>query len=306
MLLCGDSLEVLKTLESGFCQCCVTSPPYYGLRDYGVDGQLGHEETPEQYIDRLVKIMREVKRVLRDDGTLWLNLGDTYAGGGRGGSTDMQKSNHGTRNMPKSIVPQGLKPKNLIGIPWRVAFALQADGWYLRQDIIWAKPNPMPESVRDRCTRSHEYIFLLSKKYNYYFDAKAIAEQVAESTIARLGQTSLFDQAGSSRVPGKTNGNMKACLPRYGSGTHGFQPLRNRRDVWHISTKPFKDVHFAVYPVDLAEACILAGCPFGGIVIDPFVGSGTTGVAARQTGREFIGIDINPRYIEMAEKRIGG
>lgn len=276
MLLCGDSLEVLKTLESGSCQCCVTSPPYYGLRDYGVDGQLGHEETPEQYIDRLVKIMREVKRVLRDDGTLWLNLGDTY------------------------------KNKQLLGIPWRVVLALQADGWYLRQDIIWAKPNPMPESVRDRCTRSHEYIFLLSKKYNYYFDAKAIAEQVAESTVARLGQTSLFDQAGSSRVPGKTNGNMKACLPRYGSGTHGFQPLRNRRDVWHISTKPFKDAHFAVYPVDLAEACILAGCPFGGTVIDPFVGSGTTGVAARQTGREFIGIDINPKYIEMAEKRIGG
>ena len=149
VLLCGDSLEVLKTLESGSCQCCVTSPPYYGLRDYGVDGQLGHEETPEQYIDRLVKIMREVKRVLRDDGTLWLNLGDTY------------------------------KNKQLLGIPWRVALALQADGWYLRQDIIWAKPNPMPESVRDRCTRSHEYIFLLSKRYNYYFDAKAIAEQVA-------------------------------------------------------------------------------------------------------------------------------
>ncbi len=276
MLLCGDSLEVLKTLESGSCQCCVTSPPYYGLRDYGVDGQLGHEETPEQYIDRLVKIMREVKRVLRDDGTLWLNLGDTY------------------------------KNKQLLGIPWRVALALQADGWYLRQDIIWAKPNPMPESVRDRCTRSHEYIFLLSKRYNYYFDAKAIAEQVAESTIARLGQTSLFDQAGSSRVPGKTNGPMKACMPRFGSGGHGFRPLRNRRDVWNISTKPFKDAHFAVYPVDLAEVCILAGCPFGETAIDPFVGSGTTGVAARQTGREFIGIDINPRYIEMAEKRIGG
>lgn len=292
MLLCGDSLEVLKTLESGSCQCCVTSPPYYGLRDYGVDGQLGHEETPEQYIDRLVKIMREVKRVLRDDGTLWLNLGDTY------------------------------KNKQLLGIPWRVALTLQADGWYLRQDIIWAKPNPMPESVRDRCTRSHEYIFLLSKRYNYYFDAKAIAEQVAESTIARLGQTSLFDQAGSSRVPGKTNGNMKACLPRFGGkkytenpdvfyrtksgNAYAFRPLRNRRDVWNISTKPFKDAHFAVYPVDLAEACILAGCPFGGAVIDPFVGSGTTGVAARQTGREFTGIDINPKYIEMAEKRIGG
>ena len=284
----GDVLEILSSLPSESVHCCVTSPPYFGLRDYGVSGQLGLEPTPEEYVNKLVNVFREVKRVLRKDGTLWLNLGDSF------------------------------KNKNLLGIPWRVAFALQEDGWYLRQDIIWAKTNPMPESVTDRCTKSHEYIFLLSKSSKYYYDASSVAEPVADSTIKRLSQD-LEHQEGSHRVPNKTNGTMKAVVPRYGgkkytenlevfnrtkSGNiYELRDRRNKRDVWIISTKPFKGAHFAVFPPDLVKPCILAGCPSGGKALDPFGGSGTVAMVASELGRDSIYIDLNAEYTEMAKER---
>lgn len=314
-IYCGDALEVLKTLPTGEIHTCVTSPPYYGLRDYGVDGQIGLEETPEEYITRLAEVFREVKRVLRDDGTLWVNIADSYAGSGKGAwqNKEAQKEVYvlDTDSAPARMDKtwSGIKPKDLIGIPWTLAFALRADGWYLRQDIIWAKPNPMPESVRDRCTKSHEYIFLLSKSRNYYFDAEAIADPVAESTTKRLNQD-LESQRGSTRVPGKTNGAMKAVGPRYGGNKYTADPgafyrtKRNKRDVWTVTTKPFKGAHFATFPPDLIKPCILAGSPVDGIVLDPFMGSGTTGEVARKNGRHYIGCELNPKYIEMAENRI--
>ena len=330
MILNGDAIEMLKTLEDKSVNCCVTSPPYFGLRDYGVDGQLGLEQTPEEYVENIVSVFREVKRVLKDDGTLWLNLGDSYAGGGnnRGNNSPLSKVQQGNRGAvgqcsdhAKNIrTIEGVKRKELIGIPWRVAFALQADGWYLRQDIIWAKPNPMPESVRDRCTKSHEYIFLLSKNPKYYFDAAAIAEPVAESTKKRLAQD-IENQHGSDRVQGKTNGPMKAVAPRYGGNKYTKDPdvfnrtksgrmyeyhdKRNKRDVWTVSTKPFKGAHFAVFPPDLIRPCILAGSPKDGIVLDPFFGSGTTGMVAKEEGRDYIGIELNPEYVEIAKRRTG-
>lgn len=326
-IICGDAAEALRNMPSKSVNCCVTSPPYYGLRDYGTDGQIGLEETPEEYIERLVEIFREVRRVLRDDGTIWLNIGDSYAGSGKGRYKDghhsegaKQASNNGScaGTLAKAKIP-GCKPKDLIGIPWMLAFALRADGWYLRQDIIWEKTNPMPESVRDRCTKSHEYIFLLSKSPKYYYDAEAIAEPCADSSLRRYAED-IEHQKGSERVPGKTNGNMKAVLPRYGGkkysdhpeefyrtksgGLYDFRPRRNKRDVWTVSTTPFKGAHFAVFPEKLVEPCVLAGCPVGGVVLDPFAGSGTTGVVARKNGRGFFGIDLNESYCEMAERRI--
>lgn len=319
MILQGDCLDVLKTLNSESVHCCVTSPPYYGLRDYGVDGQIGLESTPEEYVSKLVEVFREVRRVLRDDGTLWLNLGDTYAGSGKGQTPNgcADPKNKKTSGMFLQITDDGLQPKNLIGIPWRVAFALQADGWYLRQDIIWAKPNPMPESVTDRCTKSHEYIFLLSKSRNYYYNAEAIMEPVAETTLERISQD-VEHQTGSDRVPGKTNGPMKAVV-RYGGNkytadpdefyrtksgnAYKYKPYRNKRDVWTVSAQPYKEAHFAVFPPKLIEPCILAGCPEGGIVVDPFFGSGTTGEVATYLGRDFIGIELNEKYIKIAERR---
>lgn len=293
----GDCLEVLKTFPDESVDCCVTSPPYYGLRDYGVNGQIGLEATPEEYIEKLTGVFHEVKRVLKSDGTLWVNIGDTY----------FNKKNE-----------CGMKQKDLIGIPWMLAFSLRADGWYLRQDIIWHKPNPMPESVKDRCTKSHEYIFLLSKSKNYYFDAEAISEPVAESTIERLSQN-IEKQKGSNRVPGKTNGAMKAVSPRFGGNKYGnsqdvfsrtksgneyeFRPRRNRHDVWTVSTTPFNDAHFATYPEKLVKPCILAGCRVGGVVLDPFFGSGTTGRVAEMLGRTYLGIELNSEYIEIANKR---
>lgn len=275
-ILQGDALEQLRTISSESVHTCVTSPPYFGLRDYGVDDQIGQEETVEEYIRRLVDVFREVRRVLKNDGTLWLNIGDSYAA---------------NRTYQAQI---GCKPKDMIGIPWMLAFALRADGWYLRQDIIWAKPNPMPESVKDRCTKSHEYIFLLSKNKKYYFDSDAIKEAVAETSKVRLSQN-IAEQHGSYRVPGKTNGPMKAV---------GGTSTRNKRDVWIIPTKPFKGAHFAVFPEKLVEPCVLAGCPKGGTVLDPFAGSGTTGVVAKNLGRNFIGIELNQDYIYLAEQRI--
>ena len=293
----GDCIESMKAMPAQSVHTCVTSPPYFGLRDYGMDGQIGLEDTPDAFVARLVDVFREVRRVLRDDGTLWLNLGDSYAGSGKGPSGNLGKS-HDERNMThtkaSSLVPDGLKPKDLIGIPWRVAFALQADGWYLRQDIIWHKPNPMPESVTDRCTKSHEYVFLLSKGPRYYFDNEAIKEPAAESSLARLSQATLDQQAGSARVPGKTNGNMKAV----GSD------MRNKRSVWTVTTKPFKGAHFATFPPDLIEPCILAGAPRGGVVLDPFGGSGTTAGVAIKNGRSAVLCELNPEYAALVPSRI--
>lgn len=313
-ILQGDCRDVLGSLPDGSINCCVTSPPYFGLRDYGVEGQLGLEPTPDEFVAAMVEVFREVRRVLRDDGTLWLNLGDSYSSSPPGNKTkgvsaksglngvngesgryrESLASGHATKR-DTSRIP-GIKPKDLIGIPWRVAFALQADGWYLRQDIIWHKPAPMPESVTDRCTKAHEYIFLFAKSERYYFDADAIKEPVAASTVSRLAQPTLAQQIGSARVPGKTNGNMKAV---------GGSETRNRRSVWSVTTKPFKGAHFATFPPDLIEPCVLAGCPIGGTVLDPFFGAGTTGLVAQKHGRNCVGIELNPDYIAIANERLG-
>jgi DNA modification methylase len=299
-IILGDCITGMKTLPDGCVHTCVTSPPYFGLRDYsGGDSELGQEETVDGYVKNMVEVFREVRRILRDDGTLWLNLGDTYAANrtyqvrqsvqGEYCTNDERYGGRGSK------VPEGLKPKDLIGIPWRVAFALQADGWYLRQDIIWHKPNPMPESMEDRCTKAHEYIFLLSKKPKYYYDYEAVKEPVAGSTVNRLSQKNLPNQNGSTRVPGKTNGNMKAV---------GNTETRNRRSVWTVTTKGYKGAHFAVYPEDLIVPCVLAGCPENGTVFDPFTGSGTTAVVALKNGRNYIGTELNPEYVKLAEERI--
>ena len=298
----GDCIASMRGLPDQSVHTCVTNPPYFGLRDYGMPGQIGLEPTPAEFVAAMVEVFREVKRVLRDDGTLWLNLGDSYA---RTGGTDRKVSASAsvgsTRRTLDHIAdrtqkaPSGLKDKDLIGIPWRVAFALQDDGWYLRQDIIWHKPNPMPESVTDRCTKAHEYLFLLSKSPRYYFDNEAIKEPVAESSAARLAQPTLATQAGSARVPGKTNGNMKAV---------GNGETRNKRSVWTVTTKPFKGAHFATFPPDLIEPCILAGSPVGGTVLDPFGGSGTTAGVALKHGRKAILCELNPEYAAMMPERI--
>ena len=372
---------MIRTLPEESVHCCVTSPPYFGLRDYGVAGQIGLEPTPDEFVAKLVAVFREVRRVLRDDGTLWLNLGDSYAGywgdanakkEGRRSSADTNGWTNGFNMNARPSFHQafsgtGIKPKDLIGIPWRVAFALQADGWYLRQDIIWHKPNPMPESVRDRCTKAHEYIFLLAKSGRYYFDADAIAEPVAESTVERLTQPTQPTQPtqlGSERVPGKTNGNMKAvarpqlaraieiarekgltpahidairsagitdagkaAITQTGAGRNTEEIIRlaaeakealggyyreflthaggrNKRSVWTVTTKPFKGAHFATFPPDLIEPCILAGCPSDGVVLDPFGGSGTTGMVSHRLGRNAILCELNPEYVEIAKSRI--
>ena len=298
-ILVGDCRERLAELPDESVHCCVTSPPYYGLRDYGVDGQLGLEESPDAYVAGLVEVFREVRRVLRDDGTLWLNLGDSYAGGG-GFSPDSPSNRAGSKQTtqkgakPGGIKPQGVvKPKDLIGIPWRVALALQADGWYLRSDIIWHKPNPMPESVRDRPTSAHEHLFLLAKSGRYYYDADAIAE---ESINAGL----VVSYNGTQKNDGHENRTYPGAKPR----DIEVPPTRNRRNVWTIATKPFSEAHFAVYPPDLIEPCIKAGCPEGGTVLDPFGGAGTTGLVADRLGRDAILIELNPEYAAMAERRI--
>ena len=356
-LLLGNCLDVLSTLPESSVQCCVTSPPYWGLRDYGtakweggdakcdhqgkpmrtkaqinancsdgrdfknatakqfyknicgkcgatrIDNQFGLEETPVAYVENMVAVFREVRRVLRDDGTLWLNLGDSYSGVA-GSSMDKERSktiNFATLPKRKDL-EGGLKHKDLAGIPWRVAFALQADGWWLRQDIIWAKPNPMPESVTDRCTKSHEYIFLLTKSARYYFDAEAIKEK-SITTVNRKTLTTNEYKAGKTpdEVTGKkTNRGGKSLAYAYPNGI----PFRNKRSVWAVTTKPFKGAHFATFPLDLIEPCILAGSAPNTLVLDPFNGAGTTGVVAVQHGRRYIGIELNPEYLEMSRKRI--
>jgi DNA modification methylase len=346
----GDVLKVLKGLPDKCVHCIVTSPPYWGLRDYGVKGQLGLEKTPQAFIRKLVLVFRECRRVLRDDGTLWLNIGDSYAATGKSRSSEQacRKSKlaggKGTQiscsKQPNKIIG-GLKPKDLVGIPWMLAFALRKDGWYLRQDIIWHKPNPMPESVSDRCTKSHEYIFLLSKSAKYYYDHESIKQPMAAASLDRLSQD-IENQSGSDRVPGKTNGKMKAVsmyvgdrkhknLQTKGQAVHSMHKARvglcgkgfeghsgnydkngniigngkaNKRSVWTVPTAPFKDAHFATFPPELIIDPIKAGCPVGGVVLDPFFGAGTTGLVARKLDRNFIGIELNPKYAALAERRL--
>jgi DNA modification methylase len=343
-ILQGDCLEVLKTLPDKSVNMCVTSPPYYGLRDYGGCGcamrrsatmssstlagggnatpdklkdanpdcpecegtgrikgmnqQIGLEETPEQYVQKLVEIFREVKRVLKDDGTLWLNLGDSYAGSHGNGCVEQSV---GQKKFVKFKSPSSnvsnLKPKDLIGIPWRVAFALQDGGWYLRQDIIWHKPNPMPESVTDRCTRAHEYIFLLAKNKKYYFDNEAIKEK----SISIYRSSDFIPKSKKDILGDKCSATMASSKNRSDKIINGN---RNRRSVWTITTKPFSEAHFATFPEELVNPCILAGCPKDGIVMDCFMGAGTTALMALKLNRKFIGIELNPKYIEIANKRI--
>ena len=295
-ILEGDCLERMRELPDDSVHCCVTSPPYFGLRDYGVEGQIGLEPTPGEFVAATVAVFREVKRVLRDDGTLWLNLGDSYnAKPGQRKTTDKagpkQQTNRGAPGAPSRNVAD-LKPKDLIGIPWRVAFALQADGWYLRQDIIWHKPNPMPESVTDRCTKAHEYIFLLSKSPRYFYDVEAVKEPAVYA--GKRDSVKQKDFRGKGPIPGTNQSSFRAITE-----------TRNRRSVWTVNTKPFKEAHFATFPPDLIEPCVIAGCPAGGTVLDPFFGAGTTGLVAQKHGRNAIGIELNPEYVAIARRRLG-
>lgn len=334
-IIFGDCVETMKDLitKGVKVQTCITSPPYFGLRDYGVEGQIGLEETPQAYVDKMVEVFRCVRDLLADDGTLWLNLGDSYASYRDGKATpDTTRGNSIGTLVPKGLasnrksstfINSGIKHKDLIGIPWRVALALQADGWYLRQDIIWAKPNPMPESVTDRCTKSHEYIFLMSKNPKYYFDHEAIKEPCAESSYKRWNQD-IENQVGSNRVPGKTNGNMKAVgIPtkiRFGGNKYGDSDdpkhatkfgncyvdtgTRNKRSVWTQTVKPYKGAHFATFPTQLIEPCVLAGSRIDNIVFDPFMGSGTTAQVAIENGRQYLGCELNPEYEKLQKERI--
>ena len=287
-ILQGNCLDKLKELSGQSINTCITSPPYWGLRDYGEDKQLGMEDTPEEFVNNLVEVFREVKRVLRDDGTVWLNLGDSYSSGGRTTTTNQSLRGDKDYGVTRPKPSKGIKPKDLIGIPWRVAFALQQDGWYLRQDIIWHKPNPMPESVRDRCTKAHEYIFLLSKSPRYYFDNEAIKEDAKFPDGPNTPKS-------IKAVDGVYSKNLQKI---------GANPKRNKRSVWTVTTKPFKGAHFATFPMDLIEPCVLAGCPENGTVLDPFGGSGTTGIVANNHNRKAVLIELNAEYIEIARQRI--
>ena len=304
-----DCLLALRDLPDESVNCCVTSPPYYALRDYGMDAQIGREDSPEEYIRRLVLVFREVRRVLTADGTLWLNIADTYCGtGNKGGYLD-PKNPKGRNGQSVSLARRAseCKQKDMIGIPWLLAFALRADGWYLRSDIIWCKANPMPESCKDRPSRCYEHVFLLTKSKKYYYDALAIAEPIAEGTAARYKGGRSVSSKYAEEIPGQ--GKVQKLNAARAAGTitdADISPVRNARDVWHINTVPYKGGHFAAYPPKLAERCILAGCPRGGIVLDPFFGSGTTGLAAVKNDRRYIGIELNAEYCELAKERIGG
>jgi len=293
---CRDIMRDWKT-EGIKAQMCVTSPPYFGLRDYGHEGQLGLEQTPEEYIAAMVEVFRCVWDVLADDGTLWLNIGDSYAAAGGAqvqGTKQTKGSQFGAWNGETRKPPPGIKPKDLIGIPWLLAFALRADGWYLRQDIIWHKPNPMPESVRDRCTKAHEYIFLLSKSEKYFFDSEAMQEKA----VGAAGGAPLKARDSAYR-PDKAKLNNNGL-----SG--GWEPseTRNRRSVWTVPTRPYKGAHFATFPPALIEPCILAGSRPGDVVLDPFMGSGTTAAVAKQHGRQYIGCELNEEYWPLQEARL--
>ena len=279
--------------------CIVTSPPYYGLRDYETDDQIGLEKTPEEFIEILVNVFHECKRVLRDDGTLWVNIGDSYArnGGNDGGGNRELMHMEGKQRRMNKVVP-GYKEKDLIGIPWMLAFALRADGWYLRQDIIWSKPNAMPESVTDRCTKSHEYIFLLSKSQKYYYDHESIKEQAASDHVAGNKKHKYADDfEKNGTVQNRTKSGLKNIA--------GIKfEKRNKRSVWSVPVKPFKEAHFATFPQELIYDCIKAGAPEGGVILDPFMGAGTTAVVSRKLNRNYIGFELNPDYISISEKRI--
>ena len=288
-VLIGDALTVLRTLPDESVQCCVTSPPYWGLRDYGHRTQIGAEQTVAEYIHSLVLVFREVRRTLRDDGTLWLNIGDSYTSGNRTWR-DPDKKNPARGMSYRAPTPEGLKPKDLIGVPWRLAFALQADGWYLRADIVWSKPNTMPESVKDRPTRAHEYVFLLTKSLRYFYDEKVIEELAVVGT------------RGSTFTKGKT---AAAGLGRVSQLPRAERATRHARSVWTIATQPYKGAHGAVFPPELPRRCLLAGSKHGDLVLDPFVGSGTTLMVARSLGRDYIGIDLNPESRGLTEQRLG-
>lgn len=354
-LYTSDALEVLRTLPDESVQACITSPPYWGLRDYGVDGQIGLEPTIDEYVEKLVKIFREIFRVLRGDGTLWLNMGDSYITKPHGtiGANTYDPKYPGARNRghgfekgepsnaaaPNRKPIPGLKHKDMVGIPWRVAFALQADGWWLRQDIIWWKPNAMPESVRDRCTKAHEYLFILSKSERYYWDYEAMQEPASPDTHARYargrsdshkyadggpGNQTITKSFEHMRKPGigpkakipsgwdTRPGNHRENSGRYRvkqnesfqGATAGPRETRNKRSVWAVPSAPFKGAHFATFPPDLIRPCVMAGCPAGGIVLDPFSGSGTTGMVALEEGRRYIGIELSPEYQALAVERI--
>ena len=308
----GDCRETMRRWanEGVKAQTCVTSPPYYGLRDYGRDGQIGLEETPEEYIDAMVEVFRCVRDVLADDGTVWLNIGDSYYNyrPGKGQALVKQSVANNDQDLPQTCARrgnklEGLKEKDLIGIPWMLAFALRADGWYLRQDIIWSKPNPMPESVQDRCTKSHEYIFLLSKSQKYHFDHEAIREK-GEMTAEDSAGSVQRDTRETHGVGGGNSGINKAKQKLAEElATLGYS-TRNKRSVWTVQTKPFKGAHFATFPQELIEPCILAGAPVGGIVLDPFMGSGTTAQVAQNLGRQYIGCELNTDYKPLQEKRV--
>ncbi|MDD1002386.1 DNA-methyltransferase [Pseudomonas sp. TNT2022 ID642] len=349
-ILVGDCIDMMRTLPDKSVQTCITSPPYFGLRDYGVDGQIGLEETPAEFIARLVDVFREVRRVLRDDGTAWVNMGDSYASkpngpvGFGGHNTDAPHVAVRTANARRSSqIPEGFKHKDMMGIPWRLAFALQDDGWYLRQDIIWHKPNPMPESTRDRCTKAHEYIFLLSKSRRYHCDMEAIREPAIygatptgvgfghgfdavtkpRATVPTGWDTSTgdgghgaFHKEGAERARRdsfkREDSKREQVIPGQNKGTHRPDrkestwdtATRNKRSVWTVATHSFKDAHFATFPPDLIRPCVLAGAPRGGVVLDPFGGAGTTAVVAMQEGRKSILCELNPDYAAMAERRI--
>lgn len=297
-ILEGDCLAVMRTLPDEVVQCCVTSPPYWGLRDYGHADQLGMESTPGEYVARMVEVFREVRRILRPDGVVWLNLGDSYAGAANSGGAGKQDTAYRAVGLPTKQ-GEGIKPKDLIGIPWRVALALQADGWWLRSDVIWHKPNPMPESVTDRPTKAHEYVFLLTKSATYFYDADAIMEPSLHA--GRIVYATDPDTA------------KNGAKGDYGATAFGFtqhdtevKESRNARSVWTITAKPFAGAHFATMPWDLAERCVLAGSAPGSMVLDPFAGTGTVGMVAARHGRSFIGIELNPEYATMARDRILG
>ena len=311
----GNSLEVLKSLPDDSIDCCVTSPPYYALRDYGCDGQIGLEETPEKYIERLCDVFSEVRRVLTPQGTLWLNIGDSYNGNKVGNTEVVKNKKVSESNDFHKKLWSGAKPKDLIGIPWMLAFALRSQGWYLRQDIIWHKGNPLPESVTDRCTKSHEYIFLLSKSQKYYFDHEAIQEEATSSDKPRVfgannQKGTLRNDIGRVYKPRTKNCQYDGQRPnsmhlaRESGISDEVYPVRNKRDVWQVNTKPCKEAHFATYPFELIKPCILAGCPENGIVLDPFMGSGTTAIVARSLNRNYLGVELNPEYIKIAHKRL--
>ncbi|MDR2089109.1 MAG: site-specific DNA-methyltransferase [Clostridiales Family XIII bacterium] len=298
-IICGDALETLKTMPSESVNCCVVSPPYYGLRDYGAKGQIGLERTPAEYVARLAEAFREVRRVLRGDGTLWIVIADSYAGNGKGVTKEKRSRKAGSGQ-------SGIKPKDLVGIPWALAFALRDDGWYLRSSIIWQKPNPVPESCRDRPARSHENVFLLSKSLKYHYDRAAVAQPVAAGTHARMNRAVSPEHKYARAAFGQTVQTFNKPRPNRAGVETKLADTRNLRDVWTVSTKSYRGAHFAVYPPELITPCILAGCPPGGVVLDPFFGSGTTGEVALRLGRRYIGIDLNPDYCRLAEERLKG